>query len=71
MWRKALDEAPEIVNIQRKKIKYQNVRCKIKKVIPTCRDSTILTSYLYILIFAVVSGCGGTGRRAGFRCLWA
>ena len=65
----------EIANIGEKE--YQISKCKIKKgsplygnqVIPACRDSIILIFNLYILIFAVVSGCGGIGRRAGFRCL--
>ena len=74
-----LDGTPELVIIQKKKFKYQNVKGKIKEIIPAWRDSTILIRqmcgglifYLYVLIFALLSGCGGTGRRAGFRCLWA
>jgi hypothetical protein len=50
---KTLDGTPELVIIQRKKFEYQNVKGKIKEVIPAWRDSMILIFYLYVLILSL------------------
>jgi hypothetical protein len=40
--------------------------CRLKR-----RALKLLTKREKALVFVSYCGCGGTGRRAGFRCLWA